>query len=100
MPNHSEEMLWEQIKNEPGAQRVFEALADPAWDFRTLAGISKSSGLSEPEVKVILDKYGVLIRKSTLPATDGRELYTLRSRKISVQERLAEARMFISKSVK
>jgi hypothetical protein len=100
MPNHSEEALWEQIKNDAGAPKVFEALADPAWDFRTMAGISKSSGLTESEVKTILDKYGPLIRKSTVPATDGSELYTLRSHKIGVQERLAEARMFISKSVK
>jgi len=79
-------------------RKVFEALSDPEWDFRTVDGVSRATGLQEGEVTAVLEKYPDLIRKSPVPDAKGRELYTLRSRGIAAQELLAQARMIISKS--
>ena len=87
------------IISDPRERKVFEALADPEWDFRTVSGLSKATGLSEAEIRATLDKYPLLIRKSLVPARNGHELFTLHSRPVKLQERLAELRMFISKTV-
>jgi hypothetical protein len=42
-------------------RKVFEALDDPRWDARTVAGISRSTGLSEPDVLKILNTNSNLI---------------------------------------
>ncbi len=91
---------WEEKMTDPKERKVFEALSDPDWDFRTVAGLSRSAGISEAEVAAILGKYPDLIRKSAVPTRDGAELFTLRSRDVTFKERLAEARLIISKSVK
>ena len=90
---------WQQTIRDPRERKVFEALADPRWDFRTLPGLSRETGLSESEIGATLDKYPLLVRKSLVPDRHGRELFTLRSRPVKFQERLAELRMFITKSV-
>lgn len=91
---------WRARILDPKERGIFEALSDPAWDFRTIAGLTKSTGLTEAEVRAIVEKYPELIRKSLVPARDGSELFKLRSRGVGVQERLAEARMFITKTVR
>lgn len=89
---------WTDLINNPHERKVFEALADPKWDFRTVNGIRKASGLPDDEILSILKKYeGKLIRKSDLPA-QGRDIYTLKSDKAEIQELLAKLRTFISKS--
>jgi serine/threonine protein kinase len=80
-------------------QKVIEALSDPRWDFRTITGISKVTALSETEVRMILAKHPELVRMSTIPDRDGRELFTLRSRPVKAREKLAEMRTFITKSL-
>jgi hypothetical protein len=90
---------WEARIVDPKEGKVFEALSDPEWDFRTVAGVSKATGLLEGEVATVLEKYPDLIRKSPVRDANGRELYTLRSRSITTQEFLAQARTIISKSV-
>jgi hypothetical protein len=42
-------------------RKVFEALDDPRWDARTVAGISRSTGLPEPEVLKILSDHSNLV---------------------------------------
>jgi len=90
---------WQQTIKNPRERKVFEALANPQWDFRTVSGLSRDTGLPEVEIRTTLDKYGSLVRKSLVPDRHGRELFTLRSRGVKLQERLAELRMFITKSV-
>ena len=90
---------WQSIVIDPKEKEVFEALSDPEWDFRTVPGISTETGLTENEVESVISKYPQLVRKSLVPDRKGRGLYQLRSRGISARERLAEARMFIVKSV-
>jgi hypothetical protein len=90
---------WEERIADPRERKVLEALSDPEWDFRTVAGISKATGLLEPDVTAVLEKYPDLVRKSPVPDAKGRELYTLRSRSIGAREFLAQARTIISKTL-
>jgi hypothetical protein len=80
-------------------ERVHEALSDPRWDFRTVDGIARSTGLSEEEVAAILDRYKDEVRQSVVPDRHGRALYTLRSRPKKAQEWLAEIRAYLAKSL-
>ena len=80
-------------------QKVLEALQDPSWDFRTVDGIAKETGLDKSEVRQVLEKHPN-VRKSVVPDRRGRELYTLKSRGVKGQEVLAMARAFIAKSVR
>jgi len=90
---------WTDVIHNPDERKVFEALADPKWDFRTVDGIRKASGLPDDEIRSILNKYkGKLVRKSDIPDPHGREIYTLNTEKAETQELLAKLRTFISKS--
>ena len=91
---------WTDVVDNPHERQVFEALADPKWDFRTVDGIQKASGLPNDEILSILNKYdGELVRKSDLPDPQGRDIYTLKTDKKETWELLAKLRSFISKSV-
>lgn len=91
---------WTEVINNPNERKVFEALADPEWDFRTVDGIRKVSGLPDHEILSILKKYeGGFVRKSDLPEPRGRDIYTLKTDRAETQELLAKLRTFISKSV-
>jgi hypothetical protein len=90
---------WTDVIDNPHERKVFEALADPKWDFRTVDGIRKASGLPDDEILSILTKYeGRLIHKSDLPA-QGRDIYTLKTDRAETKELWAKLRTFISKSV-
>lgn len=90
---------WSDRITGPNERAIFEALADPAWDFRTVTGVATQTGIAENEVKKVLEKYPDMIRRSVVTDARGDELYTLRSRPITGQERLAQARAIISKSI-
>lgn len=90
---------WENIIDDKEKQ-VFKALANQDWDFRTVDGIAKETGLTSSEVARIIEKYPQLIRSSAVPDNKGRQLYTLASKAITTRERLASVRMFISKSIR
>ena len=92
-------MRLEQI-SDPEERKVLQAVASPKWDFRTLDGISKDTGLPQTKIQEILDKYPQLVRKSAVPDRRGRELYTLKSRPVKGQEILAIVRTFVSKTVR
>jgi len=42
-------------------RKVFEALDDPRWDARTVGGISRSTGLPQPEVLKIINTHANLV---------------------------------------
>lgn len=92
---------WQQVVKNPDELKVLEALADPEWDFRTVNGIRKSTGLPEDKVVEIINKYeGELIGKSTVPDAKGRDLFYIIDDRSALQEALAQLRTFISKSVR
>jgi hypothetical protein len=72
---------WRDEITDPDELKVFEALSDPKYDFRTMNGIKKTSGLSVSKIKEILIKYRHLIRESPIRNEKNQKLYTLISRK-------------------
>ena len=91
---------WQALINEPTERKVFDALSDPQWDFRTVHGISKATTLSEAEVTSILQKYPDLVRRSLVRDEDGSELFTLASRAPGPQELVSQFRSFVTKSAR
>jgi len=89
---------WRSAVSEPDARRVFEALADPKWDFRTIDGLAQSTSLPEQRIEQILEKYRQFVRQSPVLDRRGHELYTLSARGSTLRELLSTARAFISKS--
>ena len=91
---------WKGIVTDQDESKVFEALADTKWDFRSVDAISKASGLPTDQVISILKKYdGELVRKSSIPDVNGRDLWTLKTDRKETLELLAKLRTFISKSI-
>jgi|ERR1700733_12322194 len=86
-----------QIAN-PAAKSVLQALADEKWDFRTIDGISKETGLAPDQVERILRSYPEFVRRSPVRDRIGRPIYTLQSRKMKSQEKKALIRLLLTKS--
>ena len=96
MKNRANGHEWEKKISDPSERKVFEALSNREWNLRTLAGIAKETGLSEPDVTRILEKYPQFIRKSEVLDREGNNLFTLRSNPIKFKERLAVLRMYLA----
>ena len=88
---------WRRAVSESEARQVFKALSDPQWDFRTIDGLARSTGLAEDRIEQILREYRPLVRQSAV-LDRGRDLYTLASRRPKFRELLSTARAFIAKS--
>ena len=71
---------WRQVITDPTEKKIFEALEDPKWDWRTISALSGVSGLDAESTRQILQRYPVLVRQSTVPGPSGEELYTLQRR--------------------
>jgi len=87
-----------QIAN-PAAKSVLQALADEKWDFRTVDGIAKETGLPSDQVIRILQSYPEFVRRSPVRDRLGRSIYTLKNRKMNSQEKKALLRLLLTKSV-
>ena len=77
-------------------KQVLDALSNPQWDFRTISGISKETGLPDQEVDAIINKHREQIRKSIARDNDGKELFTLQERPIKGRELLAAIQRLLS----
>jgi hypothetical protein len=93
-------MAWEESITDPKEREVFAALAHAEWDFRTVSGIARDTKLPEADVLSVLNRYPDLIRKSYVPDRSGRDLYTLKNRPATLQERLSLIRAILAKSVR
>lgn len=82
-------------------QRVLDALADERWDFRTISGVARATGLPEDRVAEAVGhlEESDLVRQSHAPGPDGTKLYTLSSRPVSRREELAATQAMIAKDV-
>ena len=89
---------WENIVHDPTERKVFEALSDPQWDFRTVNGIAAANGIPAVEVESILQKYPDLVRRSLVRDGYGNELFTLASRLPGPLEIVSQIRSFVTKS--
>lgn len=74
---------------------VLKHLRDPRWDFRTIRGLSKSTGLSPQVVRSVIENNSSLIRKSLVPNKHREELYTLRSRRPTLREYISAIREYL-----
>jgi hypothetical protein len=74
------ETEWRRIVTDPSEERIFEALDDPKWEWRTISALARASGRKPDEVRAILARYPTLVRKSTVRGADGDELFTLQRR--------------------
>ncbi|SRR6266568_7543170 len=79
---------WNKVITDPVERKLFEALEDPRWEWRTISALSKASGLNQEGTRQVLRKYPVLVRQSVVPAANGEDLYTLRSRYFERQSTL------------
>ena len=75
---------------------VLAALQDAAWDFRTVEGIAKDSQLPRGTVERLLLEHQSELRRRR--GRDGRTIYTLKSKPVSVREIVADLQVFASKS--
>jgi hypothetical protein len=90
---------WEKQVTDPDERKVFEALADPAWDFRTIDGLKKVTKLSGEQLETILTRYkDDMIRESPVRDKEGRRLFTLTTKAHSLGEVLSVIRSSVTKS--
>src|SRR5687768_7543107 len=78
------------------ARAVIQALANPEWDFRTIDGIAKETGMTPEQVAEVIKEYPQHIRKSLAKGRESRDLYTLRSKPRLLTEKLAFIRSILT----
>lgn len=64
------------MSDETRIQKIFEALEDDRYEWRTSKGIAKQTGISEEEVLLVLDNSTDSIVQSSVPSIKGAPLYT------------------------
>jgi len=77
---------------------VKRALENPDWDFRTIDGLVKDTGLSREEIKRLLDEHGDEVRKAYVTDRNGNILYAPAEKPLKLRELLANIRAFITKT--
>ncbi len=85
---------WRKVANDPREIRLFEALEDQRWDWRTLQALATSSGMSPEEVKVTVAKYPTLIRESR--SRLGEPIFTLRELELKRRNPMVKILDFMS----
>lgn len=66
------------MSNKEIEKKVFEALEDERYKWRTLTGVASQTGISTEEILQVLSENGDKIVKSSVPATNGDALFTTR----------------------
>lgn len=61
-------------------EKIINALRDERWDYRTVEGIAKGTGIPVDTVRTFLKTHKDIVRKSSIPDRLGRDLYTLNNR--------------------
>lgn len=89
---------WREVVTDQAERRIFEALEDPRWEWRTVRALSHASSLSTDEVRRVLSRYPLLVRKSVLPSPSGDDLYTLQARHFERKSFLQKGWDFLSSS--
>ena len=70
---------WRKVIHDPIETKLFEALENPRWEWRTISALSRSTGLDSEDTRRKLRKYPTLVRQSVIPGPSGEDLYTLQS---------------------
>lgn len=69
---------WRQVVHDSQEIKVFEALEDPKYEWRTMRALQKASGMTEDEVRETLSRYRSLIREGRSHADE--PIWTLQER--------------------
>ena len=75
--------------------KVQAALANPAWDFRTVDGITRDTSLPRERVERVLRRNRSMVRRAV--SRDRRAVYTLKSRPKKLREFFADVLTFASR---
>ncbi len=75
---------WTKVITDPRERAVFSALDSPNWDFRTIEGLVRDTGLDANEVRKVLGKYAVLI--TAVPSSKYGTVYQLKNRTVQTTE--------------
>ena len=78
-------------------RRVHEALGDARWDFRTIGGISRQTGLERDRVLKLIEQHRSEVRQTVSRKREA--LYTLASRPRKIREIMADLQRFASNSL-
>lgn len=78
--------------------KIRAALEDSRWDFRTIEGISRDTGLDIICVSEQLERHGSEVRRAISRDGKGRELYTTKPWPVGFREVVADIHAFASKS--
>ena len=74
-------MTWKEVITDPDEIKVFMALDNPTYTWRTVSAVARQTGLLEPRVLQILSKYNrKLTRLSEIPSANGTPLVGLLER--------------------
>lgn len=73
----------------PEFKQVSDAISDARWDFRTIGGISRQTGLPESVVQHVLDTHPERFRRSEATTGSGEVLYTRGDRPVRLREQLS-----------
>lgn len=85
--------LQEELDSEE--ELIADCLLDPAFDFRTVLGISAATGIPKTQVHNVLEN-AAFVRKSMVSAKNGEALYTHRRHRPSLREWLAATQRILS----
>jgi hypothetical protein len=86
---------WRKFITDPRETEVFSALDNPDWDFRTIEGLERETGVDGDEVRRVLGKYAVLIR--AVPSAKYGTVYQLKNRTVQTNDPLIDRALdFIS----
>ena len=77
---------------------ILQALSENKYDFRTVHGIAKSTGLSPEKVTQLLGLMRDQVRTANVTDSRGNLLYTLKTRRKKFRERMSELRSFMAAS--
>lgn len=89
---------WDDIVSDTIEKKVFLALEDKSYQFRTIDGISRETGLDTKDIRNIIDKYSDLIRMSPAPDSEGKALFTLANNPVNIKEKFIAIRSFVTKN--
>ena len=84
-------------KNRTDWRKVHEALKDSRWDFRTIGGISRQTGLERDRVMELIEQHRSEVRQTVSRKREA--LYTLASRPRKIREIMADLQRFASNSL-
>lgn len=92
------DLNWRNVVQSERERRMFIALEDPRWDWRTVPSLARASGMSEGQTRAAISRYPQLIRRSRVPSASGEDLYTLQSRYYERKSPLEKGWDFLSSS--